>query len=232
MHILEPESLSKQELPRSRVFLVDDHPMVRERLAELIQREPDLMVCGEAEDVPEAVAAIETTHPQIVIIDLSLKHSHGLELIKELRTRHPAMPMLVLSMYDESLYAERVLRAGALGYITKQEATNKVLTAIRQVLNGKVYLSDRMSNRLVQKMVLGGGQQTGSPVERLTDRELEVFQLIGRGFSTRKIAEELHLGVKTVESYRARIKEKLLLDDATQLLQQATEWVLSLKMSQ
>jgi DNA-binding NarL/FixJ family response regulator len=232
MHILEPESLSKQELPRSRVFLVDDHPMVRERLAELIQREPDLMVCGEAEDVPEAVAAIESTHPQIVIIDLSLKHSHGLELIKELRTRHPAMPMLVLSMYDESLYAERVLRAGALGYITKQEATNKVLTAIRQVLNGKVYLSDRMSNRLVQKMVLGGGQQTGSPVERLTDRELEVFQLIGRGFSTRKIAEELHLGVKTVESYRARIKEKLLLDDATQLLQQATEWVLSLKMSQ
>jgi DNA-binding NarL/FixJ family response regulator len=191
------------------VFLVDDHPLVREWLTQLIQRENDMEVCGEAEDAPEAVAAIEQTRPDIVIADISLKKTHGLELVKDLQSRLPALPVLILSMHDESLYAERVLRAGARGYITKQEATKKILFAIRQVLSGQIYVSEAMATR--------------------TDRELEVFQLIGKGQGTRRIAEELHLGIKTVESYRARIKDKLKLTDGTQLLQQAIQWVHSLQ---
>jgi DNA-binding NarL/FixJ family response regulator len=150
-------------------------------------------------------------------------------LVKDLQARAPALPVLVLSMHDESLYAERVLRAGAKGYITKQEATKKILQAVRQVLNGQIYISEKMASRMVHKMVLGRTDSPQSPIERLTDRELEVFQLIGRGQGTRRIAEELHLGVKTVESYRARIKEKLKLEDGTQLLQHAIQWVHSLQ---
>lgn len=208
---------------------MDDHPLVREWLAQLIQRENDLSVCGEAEDVQDTLQKIDASQPDIVIADISLKSTHGLELVKDLQSRHPNLPVLVLSMHDESLYAERVLRAGAMGYITKQEATKKVLLAIRQVLSGEIYLSEKMSARMVHKLVVGRNQEHASPIERLTDRELEVFQLIGRGQGTRKIAEELHLGIKTVESYRARIKEKLKLEDGTQLLQQAIQWVHSLK---
>jgi DNA-binding NarL/FixJ family response regulator len=219
---------TKSDPPKTKVFLVDDHPLVREWLTQLIQRENDLEVCGEADDAPEAVAAIEQCRPDIVIADISLKKSHGLELVKDLQSRSPSLPVLVLSMHDESLYAERVLRAGARGYITKQEATKRILQAIRQVLGGQIYVSEKMATRMLHKMVLGRQQDQSSPMERLTDRELEVFQLIGRGQGTRKIAEELHLGVKTVESYRARIKEKLKLTDGTQLLQQAIQWVHSL----
>ena len=211
------------------VFLVDDHPLVRERLTELINREEDLFVCGEAEDAPEAMSKIESAKPGIVIADISLKSSHGLELVKDLQARLPQLPVLVFSMHDESLYAERVLRAGAKGYITKQEASKKILVAIRHILAGQIYVSEKMSARMINKMVRGRPQQGTSPVERLTDRELEVFQLIGRGQGTRRIAEELHLGIKTVESYRARIKEKLNLEDGTQLLQHAIQWVHSLK---
>ena len=228
---MNPSSRTKPEQPRSKVFLVDDHPLVREWLGLLIQRENDLEVCGEAEDAPEAVARIEQTRPDIVIADISLKHTHGLELVKDLQARLPALPVLVLSMHDESLYAERVLRAGARGYITKQEATKKILLAIRQVLAGQIYVSEQMATRMLHKLVLGRRPEASSPVERLTDRELEVFQLIGRGQGTRHIAEELHLGIKTVESYRARIKEKLKLADGTQLLQQAIQWVHSLQDS-
>lgn len=212
-----------------RVFLVDDHPLVRERLSELIAREPDLIVCGEAEDVSHAMEGVEANRPDVIILDLSLKNSHGLELIKSLQATFPSLPVLVLSMHDESLYAERVLRAGALGYITKQEASGKVLSAVRQVLRGQVYLSESMSARIVRNMVLGQRDTSTSPMERLTDRELEVFQLIGKGLSTRRIAEELRVGIKTVESYRARIKQKLQLEDGTQLLQHATQWVHSLE---
>ena len=219
---------TKNEKSKSRVFLVDDHPLVRDWLGQLIQREADLLVCGEADDVQQAVQAIEECKPDVVIADISLKSSHGLELVKDLQSRRPNLPVLVLSMHDESLYAERVLRAGAMGYITKQEATKKILLAIRQVLSGQIYLSEKMSARMVHKLVVGRTQETASPIERLTDRELEVFQLIGRGQGTRKIAEDLHLGIKTVESYRARIKEKLKLEDGTQLLQQAIQWVHSL----
>jgi DNA-binding NarL/FixJ family response regulator len=213
---------------KAKIFLVDDHPLVREWLSQLIQREPDLGVCGEAEDTHDALAKIGAANPDIVIADISLKTTHGLELVKDLQAQFPKLPVLVLSMHDESLYAERVLRAGAMGYITKQESTRKVLQAIRQVLGGQIYVSEKMAARMVHKLVAGRQQEHSSPVERLTDRELEVFQLIGKGQGTRKIAEELHLGIKTVESYRARIKDKLKLEDGTQLLQQAIQWVHSL----
>jgi len=220
---------TKTDDSKTKVFLVDDHPLVREWLTQLIQRENDLAICGEAEDGHDALKGIEEKRPDIVIADISLKTTHGLELVKDLQARFPSLPVLVLSMHDESLYAERVLRAGAKGYITKQEATRKIMLAIRQVLSGQVYVSEKMASRMVNKLVSGRNQEQSSPIERLTDRELEVFQLIGRGQGTRKIAEELHLGIKTVESYRARIKEKLKLDDGTQLLQQAIQWVHSLK---
>jgi DNA-binding NarL/FixJ family response regulator len=214
---------------RAKVFLVDDHPLVREWLSQLIQREDDLAVCGEAEDTQEALNKIEETKPDIVVADISLKNTHGLELVKDLQARLPSLPVLVLSMHDESLYAERVLRAGAKGYITKQEATKRILQAVRQVLSGQIYISEKMASRMVHKMVLGRADSQKSSIERLTDRELEVFQLIGRGQGTRRIATDLHLGVKTVESYRARIKEKLKLEDGTQLLQHAIQWVHSLQ---
>jgi DNA-binding NarL/FixJ family response regulator len=219
----------KSDQTGTKVFLVDDHPLVREWLSQLIQRENDMTVCGEAEDTQDALEKIELTKPDIVIADISLKSTHGLELVKDLQARHPSLPVLVLSMHDESLYAERVLRAGAKGYITKQEATKRILLAIRQVLSGQIYISEKMASRMVNKMVLGRSQDQKSPIERLTDRELEVFQLIGRGQGTRRIAGELNLGIKTVESYRARIKEKLNLEDGTQLLQQAVQWVHSLQ---
>jgi len=214
---------------KKTVFLVDDHPLVREWLSHLIEHEPDLAVCGEAEDAPQALERILKTRPSIVIADITLKSSHGISLVKDLKAQCPSMPVLVLSMHDESLYAERVLRAGAMGYITKQEATRKIMLAIRKVLSGQIYLSEAMSARMVHKLVAGGNKEQGqSPIELLTDRELQVFQLIGQGTSTRRIAEELHLGIKTVESYRARIKEKMGIQDATQLLQQAIQWVHSI----
>jgi DNA-binding NarL/FixJ family response regulator len=212
---------------KARVFLVDDHPLVREHLTALIQREADLEVCGEAADAPTALELISRQSPDLVILDISLKQSNGLELIKDLKQRWPKLPVLVLSMHDEMLYAERSLRAGALGYITKEEATVNVLSAVRKVLGGEVYLSERMAGRVMKRMVSGAKDELGSPLEVLTDRELEVFQMLGRGMGTRQIAEELRLGIKTVESYRVRIKEKLQLQDGNQLLQHAIQWVQS-----
>lgn len=214
---------------KRRIFLVDDHPLVREWLGLFIERELDLMICGEAEDTKEALERIPETRPDIAVIDITLRSSHGLDLIKELQSCMPELPILVLSMHDESLYAERVLRAGAKGYITKQEATKKILVAIRQVLDGQIYLSEKMSVRMLNKLVVGRRDQQSFSIERLTDRELEVFQLIGRGYNTRRIAEELHLGIKTVESYRARIKDKLKLEDGTDLLRHALQWAHNLK---
>jgi len=215
----------KTEGRKSKIFLVDDHPMVREHLTALIQREPDLEVCGEAADAPAALALISQREVDLVILDISLKHSHGLELLKDLKALRPHLPVLVLSMHDESLYAERALRAGATGYITKQEATVSILPAIRKVLEGQVYLSEPMSARMVKRMVGGGKPDAASPLDALTDRELEIYQMIGRGLGTRQIAEELRVGIKTVESYRARIREKLNLADGNELLQHAIHWV-------
>ena len=216
---------NETEERKASVFLVDDHPLVREHLTALIQHEADLQVCREAADAPTALSLISQQVPDLVILDISLKRSNGLELIKSLKEMWPKLPVLVLSMHDEMLYAERSLRAGALGYITKEEATVNVLSAIRKVLRGQVYLSDRMAGRMMKRMVGGVVEEGGSPLEVLTDRELEVFQMLGRGLGTRQIAEELRLGIKTVESYRARIKEKLQLEDGNQLLQHAIQWV-------
>jgi DNA-binding NarL/FixJ family response regulator len=208
---------------RARLFLVDDHPMIREHLHALIARETDLIVCGEAGDAPTALEQIPALRPDLVIMDITLKSSHGLELLKHLKTQLPALPVLVLSMHDESLYAERMLRAGAMGYITKQEATRNILSAIRKVLAGEVYVSERMSARMMRNLV-GSPPGPARAIDTLSDRELEVFQMIGQGLGTRRIAEELKVGVKTVESYRARLKEKLRLTDGDELLQHAIEW--------
>ena len=213
--------------PPQRILLVDDHPMVRERLAEVIQREPDLTVCGEAEDRATALERIAATHPHLAIVDLTLKQSHGIELIKDIRSQHPGVLILVVSMHDELLHAERVIRAGAHGYITKQEATRKIMLAIRTVLGGGVYLGEKVAARIAAGAV-GSPRVDGSlPIAQLSDRELVVFEKLGQGHGTRQIAEDLHLDMRTIETYRARIKEKLNLKDANDLLQHAIRWVQS-----
>jgi DNA-binding NarL/FixJ family response regulator len=207
--------------PAHKIILVDDHPVLREGLAKLINREPGFSICGQFEDAACAFSAIPTLSPDLAIVDLALKGSNGLELIKNSRAAYPKLVILVLSMYDESLYAERALRAGAAGYIMKQEASEKILTAIRQVLAGGIYLSEKMSSKLMHQLVGGKAREAGSTLERLSDRELEIFGLIGQGMGTRQIAEQLHLSIKTVESHRSHIKEKLNLKDANELVHTA-----------
>jgi DNA-binding NarL/FixJ family response regulator len=209
---------------KNKVLLVDDHPLVREWLANLINEQHDLRVCGEASNAPQAFQMIGVEKPDIVIVDLSLEGGSGIDLIKNIKPAHPDVAMIVLSMHDESLYAERALRAGARGYIMKREATKKILQAIRSVLDGKLYISDKISDAMAEKFVDGRPTAATSPVEQLSDRELEVFQLLGRGYSTRQIADHLHVGFKTVQTYSARIKEKLNLDNITQLLHEAIRW--------
>jgi DNA-binding NarL/FixJ family response regulator len=209
---------------KSGVFVVDDHPIVRQGLALLINRESDLAVCGEAEDAHTALQALPGATPDILIVDISLNGPDGLDLLKEIRLHHPNLPVLILSMHDESIYAERALRAGAQGYIMKQEATEKVLVAIRRILAGEIYVSERIANRMLQRYIGSRGSSGPSSVADLTDRELEVFRLIGEGHSTRRIAEDLHISVKTVESYQAHIKEKLSLRNARELVQHAIQW--------
>jgi DNA-binding NarL/FixJ family response regulator len=209
---------------RKRVFLVDDHPLVREWLTNLINQQPDLVVCGEAESAPQAQAAIVQLLPDVAIVDLSLTNSSGLELIKDLHAACPGVAVLVLSMHDESLYAERVLRAGARGYIMKRETTHNVIAAIRQVLAGKTYISDKVAAALAAQLVASKTPLRGSPVEQLSDRELAVFELLGQGRGTRQIAETLRLSVKTVQTYCGRIKEKLNVGSATELIREAVRW--------
>jgi DNA-binding NarL/FixJ family response regulator len=209
---------------KSKILLVDDHPLVREWLANLINEQRDLHVCGEASNAPQAFEMIGVEKPDIVIVDISLEDGSGIELIKSVKTNHPGVAMIVLSMHDESLYAERALRAGARGYIMKREATKKILHAIRSVLEGKLYTSDKISDAMAEKFVEGRRVAPGSPAEQLSDRELEIFQLLGHGRNTRQIADHLHIGFKTVQTYCARIKEKLELDNATQLLHEAIRW--------
>jgi DNA-binding NarL/FixJ family response regulator len=213
---------------RSTIFIVDDHPIVRQGLALLINREPDLTVCGDAEEASSALRLIESLKPDLIIVDISLNGPDGLDLLKNIRARDPNLPVLILSMLDESLYAERSLRAGASGYIMKQEATDRVLVAIRRILDGEIYVSDRMADRMLHRFV-GGAQQVEqrSPISGLSDRELEVFRLIGDGRGTRQIAQELHISVKTVESYQAHIKDKLSLKNARELMQRAIQWTVA-----
>ena len=207
------------------VLIVDDHPIVRQGLAQLINQEKDLEVCGQAEDAHEAMQAIRQLNPDMVIVDISLKDTSGMELIKDLKIQHPDLPVLTLSMHDEAVYGERALRAGTRGYVMKQEATGKVVTAIRRVLAGEVYVSEGMAAKMVSKLVGGGTRTASSAADSLSDRELEVFRMIGEGFGTREMAEKLHLSVKTVETYRAHIKDKLGLQDANELLRSAIRWV-------
>ncbi len=209
---------------KKTVFVVDDHPIVRQGLTLLINREADLVVCGEAEEMQLALSAIQATRPDILIVDISLNGPDGLELLKNIRITSPRLPVLILSMHDESIYAERALRAGANGYIMKQEATEKVLVALRRILSGEIYVSDRIANSMLRHYVRGANVSEHTSVSDLTDRELEVFRLIGEGQGTRQIAEALHLSVKTVESYQAHIKEKLSLRSARELVQHAVEW--------
>jgi DNA-binding NarL/FixJ family response regulator len=210
---------------KNRVLLVDDHPIVRQGLGEMINHEKDLMVCGGAEDLNSTIDQIESQKPDLVIVDISLKGSNGIELIKNLKARYPELPTLVLSMHDESLSADRALRAGSKGYIMKEEAIEQVLVAIRKVLVGEIFLSEKMKGKMLQQMASGKGKVISSPIEQLTDRELEVFRLIGEGCSTRQIAGQLHLSVRTVEAYREYIKSKLNLKNATELVQHAFHWV-------
>ena len=219
------------EALKRRVFVVDDHPIVRQGLALLINRESDLMVCGEAEDAHTAVQLVATTNPDILVVDISLNGPDGLDLLKDVRTKHPELPVLILSMHDESIYAERAQRAGAQGYIMKQEATEKVLVALRRILSHEIYVSEHIANRMLQRYIGSPSGGTPSSIADLTDRELEVFRLIGEGHSTRQIAEELHISVKTVESYQAHIKEKLSLRSARELVQHAIQWNVSEKSS-
>ena len=215
---------------KKSIFIVDDHPIVRQGLALLINREADLAVCGDAEEANSALRRIEELKPDLIVLDISLNGPDGLDLLKNIRVRDSNLPVLVLSMLDEMLYAERSLSAGANGYIMKQEATERVLVAIRRILAGEIYVSDRMSSRMLHRFV-GGTQAERSPMAGLTDRELEVFRLIGEGHGTRQIAEELCISVKTVESYQAHIKDKLSLKNGRELVQRAIQWTIAEKSS-
>ena len=213
---------------RKRVFVVDDHPIVRERLGELIAQETDLEICGEAEDAITALKAIEIQRPDIAVVDITLKDTYGIELIKNLKDRCPAVPVLVLSMHDESLYGERAIRAGAKGYLNKQEATKKVIPAIRTILAGQMFVSEKMTATILQRMSSGGHKVEGGgqPTDVLTDRELEVFQLLGQGLGVKQIADNLFVSVKTVEAHREHIKQKMGFKSSSELLRYAFEYLL------
>ena len=211
-----------------RVLLVDDHPIVRQGLALLIDRENDLSVCGEADGAHSAFHAITTLRPDLVVLDISLSGPDGLDVLKEIRAKTASLPVLILSMHDESIYADRAMRAGANGYIMKQEATEKVLVAIRRILRGEVYLSDRLTDSMLRQYVRRATPMKASPLLNLTDRELEVYRLIGEGHGTRQIADELHVSVKTIESHQAHLKDKLALRNSRELVQHAIEWTVNL----
>jgi len=218
-----------KETEKRRVLIVDDHAVLREGLALVINAQPDLLVCGEAANVAGGLQAVTDGRPDIALIDLSLTDGSGLELIKELQVQHPSLPTLVLSLHDEALYAERVLRAGARGYIMKRASTTNLLAAIRKVLGGEIYLSETMASAVVRQ-ALGGRESptSGDPLEQLSDRELEVFQLIGEGHGTREIAQQLGLSMKTVSCYRQNIQTKLQLKGAPELVQRAVHWATNL----
>jgi DNA-binding NarL/FixJ family response regulator len=211
---------------RKKILIVDDHPAVRESLALRICRSPDLKICGEAADVPDALAAIEEHVPDVAVVDLSLKSGSGIELIKRLKARLPGIRILVWSMHPDSLYAERAHRPGAMGYLNKEQATSEILDAIRRILAGELYVSPEVANRLMTRSLGQRKPSPATPVELLSDRELEVFELIGQGLGTRDIANRLHLSVHTIETHRQRIKSKLRIEGATELVRVATQWLL------
>jgi DNA-binding NarL/FixJ family response regulator len=209
---------------KSRIFIVDDHPLVREGLANLINGHDDLIVCGEAEDSAQAIARIRKARPNVALIDISLKNESGLELVKNLRSHFPHVALIVLSMHDEALYAERALHAGARGYVMKRETSKSVLASIRRVLEGGIYVSEKVVNRMARKVGRSREGAGSSPVERLSDRELEIFRLLGQGRTSPQIAADLNLSLKTVQAYCARAKEKFGVSSLTDLLRAAIRW--------
>jgi DNA-binding NarL/FixJ family response regulator len=211
---------------RHRILVVDDHPIVRSGLSQLINQEPDLRVCGEAARAEEALNAIAATKPDLVLLDIAIEGANGIDLTRTIRERDPELPVLILSMHDECLYAERAMRAGARGYVMKQEAPEIVLQAIRRVLGGDLFIKEDVAAAMLRKFVDDGHQQNRKPgVERLSNRGLEIFELIGQGLTTRDVAAKLHLSIKTVESHRAIIKSRLGIDTAAELVRQAVYWV-------
>lgn len=210
-----------------RIALIDDHALVRDGLAALISKYPDLEVCGQAEDAKEAVEIVGRTQPHIAIVDISLKNSSGIDLISRIKSRYNSVRVIVSSMHDETVYAERALQAGAMGYVHKQQGSERIIDAIRSVMEDRIYVSEEVSNRLLARAAKKGSDVERSPIESLSNRELQVFELIGRGYSTRKIAEQLHLSTKTIDTYRQNIKLKLDLTDAAQVNHYAAQWVVS-----
>ncbi len=215
----------KRDSDQKTVMIVDDHPIICQGLAQLINQERDLKVCAQAHNAEDAIEIIKVQKPDVVIADLSMGGFDGIRLVKMIKEQFAMLPVLVLSVHDESLYAERVLRAGAKGYVMKQEATEKIMRAIRQVIKGQLYVSDQLAEKMLEKHIHTSSLPSKSPIERLSDRELEVFQLIGKGLGTRQIAEKLHRSVKTIETYRANIKEKLKLENNSELVQRAVHWM-------
>lgn len=210
----------------TRVLIVDDHPIVREGLSSLLSKQPDFEICGEADDVQSALQLVDDTKPHVVTIDLSLKDGTGLDLIRRIAARDPSIRMVACSLFDETLYAERALHAGAMGYVNKDEAAETIVKSIRRVLDGKTYLSDRMSDLLARRLIGKKDRVEWPVVDLLSNRELEVFELIGNGLTTAEIARKLHVGMKTVDTHRRRIKDKLNLKTTAQLASNATQWVL------
>jgi len=215
-----------------RVLIVDDHPIVRQGLRRVMEAEEDLTVCGEAETVRDARVAIKDLNPEVMIADISLKQGDGIELVRDVRAHYPQLPILVLSMHDETIYAERMLAAGANGYIMKQAASEQFLIALRRVLDGGIYVSEAVGNNMIQKFAAGGSYISANPIDRLSNRELQILHMIGKGMSTRETAHSLNLSIKTVESHRQRIKRKLNLSTGTQLVQYAINWFSSRKLQQ
>lgn len=210
----------------TRIYIVDDHPLVRQGLSQVINNETDMEICGEAEDAPQAMKGVGPANPDVIIVDISLRGNNGLELIKNLKAIHENIRILVFSMHDESIYAQRALRAGAKAFVMKKESPTKVVEAIRRIITGEIYVSPSVADQVLHQIVNGPNNASStSPIDRLTDRELEVVQLIGRGLSSREVAESLNLSVKTIESHRAHVKEKLNLRNATELVQFSVQWV-------
>ena len=219
-------SRSSPSKKSARILIVDDHPIVREGLVAVLSNKPGLEICGQASTIAEALTLIDSKHPDLAIIDISLPDGSGLDLIKRIKARNVPTKMLVMSMSDESLYAERALRAGAMGFLHKQEAREKLLDAIRLILDGEIFVSPAINNRLLQQVMAGKKPLQQSPLSALSDRELEVFELVGQGLTSGEIAHRLHLGIKTVETHRQRIKGKLELRTGAELVRHATQWVL------
>lgn len=222
---MERRGAAGRSAGRARVLLVDDHPIVREGLARVIDQEADLTVCATAVSAQEAVQAVATAKPDIAVVDVSLDGSHGIDLVKELRVRHPGLAVVMLSMHDETLYAERALRAGAKGYVMKREPPERLVQALRKVLAGGLSFSEAVTARLLERVSRTPTKNVPLPMERLSDRELEILERIGHGRTTRQIAEELHVSMKTVQAHREHLKEKLELPDATSLARFAVQWV-------